>query len=59
MRNLTLFAMSLACAVLLGSALYLRLNGAGVIARVGILVAALAMAVMMVRLVARAGGDER
>lgn len=59
MRNQTLFAMSLASAALLGGVLHLRLNGAGVIARLGIPVAAVAMAVMMALLAGRAGGEER
>ena len=59
MRNLTLFGMSVACALLLGGVLYLRLNAIGGLARVGLLVASLAMAVLMVRLAGRAGGSQR
>ena len=58
-RNLTIIVMAVACAVLLGGVLYLRIAGAGALARLGIIVVSLVMAVLMVRLAARAGASER
>lgn len=52
------FAMSLACAVLVGAAMYLRLSEGAPLARVGLLVASPAMLAMMLRLVGRAGGGQ-
>lgn len=51
--------MAVACALLLGGMLYLRIAGAGALARLGIIVVSLVMAVLMVRLAARAGASER
>ena len=58
-RNLTIVVMAVACALLLGGVLYLRIAGAGAPARLGIVVVSLMMAVLMVRLAARAGENER
>ena len=59
MRNVMFFATSIACALLLGVALYLRLNEGSVLARLGILVASLAMALLMIRFAGRAAGGEQ
>ncbi|SEH16206.1 hypothetical protein [Thermoleophilum album] len=59
MRNLALIALALACAALLSVALYLRLNETGGVARVVLLIAALALAVMSVGYAGRFGGGRR
>lgn len=59
MSKLAVLGMAVACALVLGGVLYLRLNDADGLPRVGVLAASAAMAVMMVLLVGRAGGDER
>ena len=51
--------MSIACALLLGGGLYLRLTGTGGLAKVALLVASVAMALLMVRFVGRAAADRR
>lgn len=51
--------MALACALVLGAVLYLRLSDADGLSRAGVLVASVAMAVMMVLLAGRAVGDQR
>ena len=58
-RRLALLGISIACALLLGGVLYLRLGEAGALARVGLLGASVAMAVLMVRFAGRAGGSQR
>lgn len=59
MSKPAVLGMALACALVLGAVLYLRLNDADGLPRVGVLAASVAMAVMMVLLVGHAGGDER
>ena len=59
MSKLGVVGMALACAFVLGAVLSLRLNDADGLPRAGVLAASVAMAVMMVLLVGRAGGGER
>ena len=49
--------MSVACALLLGGGLYLRLSDTGGLAKVALLIASVAMAVLMVRAAGRAAGS--